>query len=548
MPRLVLGPILRYVGETEAVLWVETDEACEVEILGCRQRTFHVEGHHYGVLRTSGLERGAWHEYEVLLDGEKVWPEEGSELPPSRFHTYPKDDPLEIAFGSCRVSAPDSEPWTLTGDEHPRGFEGDALRALAARMADGSVDRWPDVLLLLGDQVYADEVSPVTETFMESRRDLSQPPGRRVWDFEEYTHLYREAWSDPMIRWLYSTVSTAMVFDDHDVHDDWNISQAWLEEMRAEDWWEEHIVGALMSYWIYQHLGNLAPGDQEEDGLLRRVREADDAGPILREFALRADSEPEGARWSFCRDIGDTRLVVIDSRAGRVLEEGRRSMVDEGEWDWIAEHATGGFDHLILASSLPWLLAPGMHHAEAWNEAVAGGAWGARAAKLAERIRQGGDLEHWAAFNDSFRRLAELQRSVGAGERGPAPASITTVSGDVHHAYLFEVGFPKGSEVRSHVWQAVCSPFRNPLERKERRAVRAGFSRPFAAFWGALARAAGVEDPPVRWRTTGGGPYFDNQVATLSVDERRLDFRLEKTRRDDHQGSELECVIEKRLA
>ena len=63
-----------------------------------------------------------------------------------------------------------------------------------------------------------------------------------------------------MIRWLFSTVGVAMIFDDHDVHDDWNTSIAWLEEMRAKPWWEERIESALSSYWIYQHLGNLSPG------------------------------------------------------------------------------------------------------------------------------------------------------------------------------------------------------------------------------------------------------------------------------------------------
>ena len=43
----------------------------------------------------------------------------------------------------------------------------------------------------------------------------------------------RRAGPSPTIRWLFSTVSTAMIFDDHDVHDDWNISAAWLEEMRG---------------------------------------------------------------------------------------------------------------------------------------------------------------------------------------------------------------------------------------------------------------------------------------------------------------------------
>ena len=41
-PRLVLGPLLRYVGENDATIWVETDQACQVEVLGQAARTFEV--------------------------------------------------------------------------------------------------------------------------------------------------------------------------------------------------------------------------------------------------------------------------------------------------------------------------------------------------------------------------------------------------------------------------------------------------------------------------------------------------------------------------
>jgi hypothetical protein len=339
-----------------------------------------------------------------------------------------------------------------------------------------------------------------------------------------------------------------MIFDDHDVHDDWNTSQAWIEEMRRQDWWEDHVVGALASYWVYQHLGNLAPEAHRDDELLAKVREADDAWPILRDFAYRADHESDGARWSYCRDLGDTRLVVIDSRAGRVLDDENRAMLDDDEWDWVAEHATGGFDHLLIATSLPYLLAPAMHHLEAWNEAVCAGAWGERAAKTGEKIRQGLDLEHWAAFGDSFERLRELQRSVGAGERGSAPASIVTLSGDVHHAYLAEVAYPRGSGVRSAVWQAVCSPFRNPLDQKERNVIRAMCSGAAAATGRALARSAGVPDPGIRWRLSEDGPWFDNQVATLTIDGPLIEMRLEKALHDGNGGVKLEAVLDRRLA
>ena len=107
MPSLVLGPLLRYVGETEAVLWVETDSDCEVEILGTRERTFCVCDHHYALVCCGGLEPGSWHEYEVLLDGERVWPQDDG-FPASEFRTYPKDTPLKMVFGSCRVAAPTS--------------------------------------------------------------------------------------------------------------------------------------------------------------------------------------------------------------------------------------------------------------------------------------------------------------------------------------------------------------------------------------------------------------------------------------------------------
>jgi hypothetical protein len=547
MPSLVLGPLLRYVGETEAIVWVETDSSCEVEVLGSRERTFCVCGHHYALVCCGGLESGAWHEYEVMLDGERVWPRADG-WPPSTFRTYPKDTPLRIMFGSCRVEAPHDPPYTLKKDQDPRGREIDALHTLALRMREEPREDWPDVLLLLGDQVYADEVSPATRAFIESRRDVSKAPGERVLDFEDYTRLYHESWSDPAIRWLFSTVSTAMIFDDHDVHDDWNISEAWLKEARSHHWWNEHIKGALSSYWVYQHLGNLAPEAHKDDELLNKVKAVDDAEDLLEEFAYRADRTTDGARWSFCRDLGNTRMIVIDSRAGRVLEEGKRSMLDAGEWDWVYEHATGGFDHLLIGTSVPWLLGRGMHYAEAWSEAVAGGAWGSAAAGQAERLRQTADMEHWAAFHESFARLVDLFRAIGTGERGEPPASIVTMSGDVHHAYLFEVGYPKGTGMRSNVWQAVCSPYRNPLEKKERQQIRIGMSREFEVFARTLARLAGVRDPGIGWRMVGDGPWFDNQVATLIVDGREMHMRLDKAVPTDSEHARLECVLECRLA
>ena len=96
-------------------------------------------------------------------------------------------------------------------------------------------------------------------------------------------------------------------------------------------------------------------------------------------------------------------------------------MVDEEEWRWITEHATGGFDHLLIATSLPFLLGRGMHYVEAWSEAVAGGAWGRlRRAARRSALRRSVDLEHWAAFQRSFHDAgrAPARRRRGRARRG----------------------------------------------------------------------------------------------------------------------------------
>jgi PhoD-like phosphatase len=545
-PQLVLGPLLRHVSETQATVWVETDEACEVEILGHREPTFRVEGHHFALVCIDGLEPDSRYAYEVALDGAVCWPEPDSELPPSAIRTVSADGPLDVFFGSCRVALPHEAPFTEPKDETEIGHEVDALWVLAKQMARGDRDDWPDQLFLLGDQVYVDEGSPRTRQKIKRRRGTATPPGDEVTDFEEYTWLYQESWEEPLIRWLFSNVSLSMLWDDHDMSDDWNISRSWLEEMREKSWWHRRAVGCLTSYWIYQHIGNLSPRELGEDGLYGRVRGNQKAEEVLFPWAHEIQAVGSGTRWSYCRDFGRTRAIFIDSRAGRVLEDQRRAIVDDEEWEWIVSHTQGDFDHLLIATTVPWLLSPGFDRLEAWNERVTGGAWGRLLGRGAEKLRREFDFDHWGSFAESFAKLRDLLHEISSGERGPAPASVVVLSGDVHHAYLCEVAY-RGSPERSPVYQAVCSPYRNPLDEKERRVVRAGFGRPFAAFAGALARLAGASDPGIRWRLLDG-PCFDNQVASLRLDGRSALMRLDKTTPGEDGEGALQESFSRRLA
>jgi hypothetical protein len=525
---LRLGPLLRYADDASATVWVEASRPCAAEVrcadgAGGTARTFQVAGHHYALVPVTGLTPGTTTAYEVFLDGTRVWPVPDSRFPPSVIRTPSGGDGVRVTFGSCRWAAPPADAADPVGP--------DALDALAARLAADPEAERPDVLLLLGDQVYADEVSDAVRERIRARRGLADPPGAEVADFEEYTWLYHESWLDPEVRWLLSTVPSCMVFDDHDVVDDWNTSAAWLADMRATSWWRERLLSGLMSYWVHQHLGNLSPADLAADPLYAAVCATPDATDVLRAFACRADADPTTVRWSYRRDFGRVRLLMVDTRAARVLAEDARAMLDPGTAAWLREQAVrdpGSYDHLLIGTSLPWLLPHLVHDAEAWNAALCRGGRGARWARFGERLRRRADLEHWAAFPESFAALGELIAEAGSGPM--APATVLVLSGDVHHAYVAEARWPDGGP-EARVLQLTCSPVHNSVPLSIRAGFRFGWSAVARALGRRFARHGRCPRPPVDWRRTGG-PWFGNQLMTLALHGRSARLRLERARPD----------------
>ncbi|MDT0180496.1 alkaline phosphatase D family protein [Microbacterium sp. ARD31] len=508
---LVLGPMLRYTDETSAAVWVETATDAQVSVHAdgrvWRTRTFAVHGHHYALVELDELTPGAVLPYEVRVGGTLVWPEADAPLPAPVIATPAPERRLRMAWGSCRTSVDHD----AAGN---RRHGVDAMRTFALALGEDSSLR-PDLILLLGDQVYADVTTQPMQDFIAQRRDIEQPPGEELKDYEEYAHLYRLAWSDDANRWLLSTVPSAMIFDDHDVRDDWNASLDWKKQMEATSWWHGRIVAGLASYWVYQHLGNLSPAERAEDEIWQRVLahtgpDELDLSTVLDDFADRVDREPTTYRFSYRRDFGDIRLVVVDSRAARDLTPTARALVDATEWAWLDAQLQGGVRHLLVATSLPYLLPIGLHHVESWDEAISQGAWGRRAARVGERLRQMVDLEHWAAWQNSFQALARVITEIADGGRGTAPDTLLFLSGDVHFSYIAEVDRSRGSRIV----QAVCSPVRNPLPRVMRWfsvVMSYGVARPIGAL---VARSAKVPDPPFEWSTVKG-PWFDNNLSVL---------------------------------
>lgn len=445
--KLILGPLLRGVSDGRAVLWLQTDSPARVTIRAGDQvteaETFIAHGVNLCLPVLDDLSPGRT-EYAVELDGEPVWPLPGS--PPSAI-TIRTDGDATIAFGSCRDDLPHPDP--------------DALVAYARRAMQGGAPL-PDALAMIGDQIYAD----------------------KVWTFAEYVALYHHAWTEPHVRWLLSTVPTYMIFDDHEIHDDWNSSTAWLAQMQARPGWDEHLAAGIESYWLFQHLGNLPAG---------------------------TDVAKPPSDWGFTVDIGRTRLIMLDCRGSRMLAD--RRMFPQEQWDRLRRDAAADCDHLVFASSLPWLLAPTIHHGEAIMEVLS-----TRFDRM-ETLRRHYDLEHWAAVGHSFEELTDVIRDV---ER---PATISVLGGDVHHSYVAKVD---GSRP---IHQITCSPFNNHVRGKMRLLLQLGWWRSLAAPARLAARLFGIPRPRVRWKPLTK-PYFGNAIATLTHHGRTASVLIEGTRPD----------------
>ena len=159
--------------------------------------------------------------------------------------------------------------------------------------------------------------------------------------------------------------------------------------MEELDWWHVRRRAGFITYWIHQHLGNLSVDELEENKTWctdpRRRRghpRARRAGRGRRSPPARASAGATPAT------SARTRLVVIESRASRVLEADTRRMVDDDSWEWLSDRLRGDVDHLVIATSDPYLLLPSLHDLEAWSEQVCGGAWGRWFARKGEALRR----------------------------------------------------------------------------------------------------------------------------------------------------------------
>ena len=215
-------------------------------------------------------------------------------------------------------------------------------------------------------------------------------------------------------------------------------------------------------------------------------------------------------------------------------------MLDPGEAAWLREQALDGARARTTTSSsaprCPGCCRTSCTTRRRGTPRCAGASAGARWARFGENLRRRGRP---GALGGVPRRpstaLAELIAEAGSGPRG-AGDGVRAVGGRaprVRRRADLARG-PPGPDAR--VLQLTCSPVHNSIPALDtaRLPLRLEPGRARARA-GASPGTAGCGRPPVNWRKTGG-PWFGNQLMTLTLRGRSARLRLDQAREAGRRG------------
>jgi hypothetical protein len=343
--------------------------------------------------------------------------------------------------------------------------------------------------------------------------------GRHAADFAEYAYLYERAWtSSRQVRMALAHVPTFLIFDDHELTDDWNFSAEWVrmlhnpnDELRM---WPKTLTDGLAAYWLYQGWCNKAPsqwpaGDPRVKAMSDAQRQGTDALPALRKcihgacFAPPPSADPNapyqaglGLDWHYrlpfeppflvpdCRSRkllvpADDKLRVIE-HDGPVAQRPQSRTIDKDQLDWmrtilVDRPATGPV--AFIGTSTPLLLQNKFMDFMLKPEVAAGG-WASPAVgpviaalfsstllgtgkeKLLTIFRRSKDLEHIVRDKTwrDFWSLADAMR-----KKKSQVKTLVLLSGDVHHSYCMTATLPGAGRPQPEVLQITSSGLRTTI-------------------------------------------------------------------------------------
>jgi len=243
---------------------------------------------------------------------------------------------------------------------------------------------------------------------------------------------------------LMAHIPVAMMFDDHDITDDWNLSAEWEETAYGEPFSRRIIGNALVAYLVCQAWGN-APENFSDDMMKRCDEALQLPGEEAHEDLI---SELIAFRgWQYKWDTKPA-LMVIDTRTNRWRSEFNPAH-PSGLMDWESlselQQRLLGHDAVLLVSPAPMF---GVKLIETIQKVFT---WFGKPLMV--------DAENWMAHRGAANTLLNLFR------HGKTPQNFVILSGDVHYSFAYEVEL-RSKKNSPNIWQITSSGFRNEFPRK----------------------------------------------------------------------------------
>ncbi|CBV43132.1 hypothetical protein [Halomonas elongata] len=244
---------------------------------------------------------------------------------------------------------------------------------------------------------------------------------------------------------LMAHLPTLMIFDDHDVTDDWNLTAAWEETAYGHPFSRRIIGNALMGYLLCQGWGNdpdrLAGPMQEVTTLLETAAREDGWLPAEPHDAfLRYLQRFEG--WEY-QVPGTPKLVVLDTRTRRWRSE-RQLGRPSGLMDW---EALSELQQQILDAPSVVIVSPTPMFGVKLIEVVQ------KLFTLAGKPLLV-DAENWMAHRGAASVMLNIFR------HSRTPGHYVVLSGDVHYSFAYDIQI-RHRRHGSRIWQITSSGVKN---------------------------------------------------------------------------------------
>jgi hypothetical protein len=424
----------------------------------------------------------------------------------------PTVDALEITDEPFRAHLPH---WT-TGFGIPLRRNPMGYRYLSHNFLLWSIPDFEDQL-----PTVADQHGPIVARRPDRRGHPAAAGGRHAADFAEYAYLYERAWtSSRSVRVLLGQIPTFLMFDDHEVTDDWNFDVSWVRMLHNEkddfQMWPKTLTDSLAAYWVYQGWGNKAPsqwksGDPRIKALDDARQQGTDALPKLRECIHRACFMPAPRKdanaayqaglsldWHYklpfnppflvpdCRSR--KRMVPADDNVRNINHDDpskapKSQTIDDNQLAWmrkiLVEEWRGG-PVAFIAPSTPLLLQKKVMSfmrdpevaAKGWAGSIDLASIGAALLdstklgiakdKLLRVFRRAKDLEHMIR-DRSWRDLWGLAEEMR--KKGSPVKTLVLVSGDVHHSYNMTANLPGSGRPRPELVQITSSGLQTTIRK-----------------------------------------------------------------------------------